>query len=63
MSARPGARLAPRWAQESLMSLVDPGRPDAPSAAVTAASRTTIVVSLVAHAIVLLAVVVVPLFA
>ena len=45
------------------MSLVDPGRPEAPSAAVTAASRTTIVVSLVAHAIVLLAVVVVPLFA
>jgi periplasmic protein TonB len=45
------------------MSLVDPGRPEAPSVAVTAASRTTIVVSLAAHALVLLAVVVVPLFA
>src|SRR5687767_8259271 len=45
------------------MSLVDPGRPEAPSVAVTAASRTTIVVSLMAHGLVLLAVVVVPLFA
>ena len=45
------------------MSLVDPGRPDAPAAVAGATSRTTIVVSLAAHAAVLVAVVVVPLFA
>jgi protein TonB len=45
------------------MSLVDPARSEAPSAVPPAASRTTIVVSLAAHAIVVLAVVVVPLFA
>lgn len=45
------------------MSLVDPGRPDAPTAVAGATSRTTIIVSLAAHAAVLGAVVVVPLFA
>ncbi len=45
------------------MSLVDPGRPEAPAAAVTAASRTTIVASLAAHAVAAAALVVVPLFA
>lgn len=46
------------------MSLVDPGRVDAPSrASASVASRTTIVASLVAHAIAAAALVVVPLFA
>jgi periplasmic protein TonB len=45
------------------MSLVDPGRLDAPTAVARATSRTTIVVSLVAHAAVIVVAVVVPLFA
>ena len=44
------------------MSLVDPARPDAPTAAAGGASRGTVLVSLAAHVFVLVAVVVVPLF-
>jgi protein TonB len=44
------------------MSLVDPGLPEAPVVAAPAASRTTIIVSLAAHAVVVAAIVVVPLF-
>jgi protein TonB len=44
------------------MSLVDPARPEAPAVAAPAASRTTIIVSLAAHAVVIAAIVVVPLF-
>ena len=63
MSARPGARLAPRvGARRSHV----PCRSHAPRSVVGSSSRrvrTTIVVSLAAHAVVVLAVVVVPLFA
>jgi protein TonB len=45
------------------MSLVAPGRPEAPATAVPAASRATVVASLAAHAIGAVALVVVPLFA
>ena len=44
------------------MSLVDPARPDAPVPAAGATSRSTVLVSLAAHVIVLVAIVVVPLF-
>ncbi|HTU99424.1 MAG TPA: energy transducer TonB [Luteitalea sp.] len=44
------------------MSLVDPARPDAPVTAAGGASRSTVLVSLAAHVVVLVAIVVVPLF-